>query len=240
MNADERSAKLAALRESIRAIPSDESRWKDAVIQLESLAPEGSVVPDLITLFRVSPRDLRWTAISLLGDTRHRDAWPTLARLFFDPSTSPDDRRWASRAVAKAGGDEGHAAILDWLRAPTHPEMLGAMLDALTSYGREEGALAIRATFEAGRISALVAAARIARMSIPTGTIAAWSLDDAPSVRELALEIAITRAAPTSERKPLPASLRAWAQSLLDEPQRPLSSFDRARLTDWIATATSA
>lgn len=240
MNADERSAKLAALRESIRAITSDESRWKDAVIQLESLAPEGAVVPDLITLLRVSPPDLRWMAISLLGDTRHRDAWPTLARILFDATTSPEDRRWASRAVAKAGGDEGHATILNWLRAPPHPEMLDAMLDALTSYGREEGALAIRATYEAGRLSALGAAARIARMSIPTETIAAWSRDDAASVRELALEIAITRAAPTPERKPLPASLRAWAQSLLDAPPRPLSRFDHARLTDWLATATSA
>ena len=231
MPSADRERDLAALHTAIDRIPSAPERWKSALAYLERLAPEGSVVPRLTAALGAWPE--RWMAASLLGETRHRDAWEPLIRLALDPA-SGDVGDWATSGLAKVGGDEGHAQLLAWLRAPQHPIVLERILDAIKSYGRFEGAVALRDAWARGAITHISAAVRIANMSVPGDVLASWWSDGDDSLRALTLTVLITMAAP-SYRKAIPSALRDVVRAALDAPPRPLDRFDRIRLEEWLA-----
>lgn len=229
-----RAERIAILRDHFARTPTDPSRWKDAVALLEQMAPEGAVVPDLIALYGLLDLHDRFMAVSLLGETRHPDAWPRLSRMLYHPGCDPSLGGWVSRAVAMTGGDAGHASLLQRLREPTDPAVLPRVLDAIRSFDRAEGALALRGAFDRGTVSLVDAAVRIAPMSLPLSTIVAWWDEATPGGRALALEIAITRAGPIVHR-PLPAACHGWVTAMLATPPREISRLDRARLERWIA-----
>lgn len=227
----DRAQTLAALHAAIDHIPSAPERWKNALACLERLAPEASVIPRLTAALYTWPD--RWLAASLLGETRHRDAWEPLTRLALDP-TSGHLGDWAPGGLAKVGGDEGHAQLLMWLRAPQHPIVLERLLDAIKCYGHVEGALALRDAWARGAVTHTSAAVRIANMSVPGETLASWWNDGDDALRTLTLTVLITMAAP-SYRKAIPSALRDVVRAALDAPPRPLDRFDRIRLEEWLA-----
>lgn len=231
MSTVDRARDLAALHAAIDRIPSAPERWKDALMYLERLTPEASVIPRLTAALGAWPE--RWMAASLLGEARHRDAWAPLIHLALDPA-SGDVGNWATSGLAKVGGDEGHAQLLAWLRAPQHPVVLERILDAIRAYSRVEGALALRDAWARGAVTHTSAAVRIAGMSVPGDVLASWWNDGDDALRALMLTVLITMAAPRY-RKAIPSALRDVVRAALDAPPRPLDRFDRVRLEEWLA-----
>jgi hypothetical protein len=231
MPSADRARDLAALHAELDRVPLSGVHWKGAHLYLERLAPEPSVVPRLTAALDTWPE--RWMAASLLGATRHRDAWEPLTRLALDP-TSGDDGNWATSGLAKVGGDDGHAQLLAWLLAPQHPIVLDRILDAIRAYGRPEGALALRDAWVRGAITHTAAAVRIAKMPVRSETLAAWWDDGDNDLRALTLTVLVTMAAP-GVRRAIPLALRDVVRAALDAPPRPLDRFDRVRLEEWLA-----
>ena len=243
MTAHTRAARLELIRKHLRAMresDSPEVHWKDSVAEVEAIAPEGSLVPELVEMLdEFGPYD-RFLAVSLLAATRHHDAWPALEREMLDASSRAGDN--AAFALAQLGGDAGHDRLLVLLRAQHDPIVRGRVLIALRAYDRLEGALAIRHACVTGATSVIDAAMRIANMTVPLDTIIAWGAQDDAS-RAIALEVAITRAGMTPSaqlRGPLTPTARAWLERVLEAPPRALAGFERRRIEEWLSTPAAA
>lgn len=229
MNGNDRAERLRILAGMIERLPREPALWKDALAVLENLAPEGAVVSALTEGLRTWPEP--WMAISLLGETRHPDAWEPLACAVRDPRSGYLGDR-AAGALAKVGGDDSHATLVGWLWESHAPPVQNRVLDAIRAYGRPEGAVALRDAWAAGRISLTSAAVRLAAMPTSLELLAGWWGVDGD--RALAFEVLVVMASPL-RRGPLSPELRTLVEAARSAPPRPLDRFDRARFDEWLA-----
>lgn len=237
MSDETRAARIERVRSHLRTMresDSPEVYWKDALAYVEGIAPEGSIVPDIAAMLKRFRSYEQFFAVTLLGATRHWDAWPVLERLVLDPESNAGAN--AASELARVGGDAGYVRLLALAVERRDPLVRDRLVSALREYDRPEGAIAIRGLHLNGDLTALDAAVRVAHMKVPLEAIAAWSGEDSRA-RVFALEVLISRAAPTWRAEhpaALSPSMRAWILRTIEAPPRPLEGFERRRLQAWL------
>ena len=225
-----REIRLARLRALLGEMPDyPDPLFDEALSLLDALAPEERVVPPLLQLWHERP-SVRPMVAELLGRSRSPRALRFLERVLWETRPGAPWEHAVSVALARPGDDALHARLVAWMDAPDEPARIHWVAYTLVRMARPEGAEALRRACHAGRLSARDVGIRLAAMRVPWAQAMAWA--EASEVdRALVLEMVITLEGGYS-LKEHPAELPGWLGKLLDNPPRPLTSFERHRVED--------